>query len=60
MKASKSASEPSHYQIALLLSVMGDRALQIYNNFQYSDGEDKSNIAVIFNNVDDYFVPTKI
>lgn len=54
-----SGIEPSDYQIALLLSVMGDRALKIYNNFQYSAGEDKKNIAVIINNVDDYFVPKK-
>lgn len=60
MTASKSGSEPSDYQISLLLSLMGDRALKIYNNFQYSAGEDKNNIAVIFSNVDDYFVPTKM
>lgn len=47
MTASKSGSEPSDYQIALLLSVMGERALKIYNNFQYSVEEDKNNIAVI-------------
>lgn len=60
MTASKSGREPSDYQIALLLLVMGDCALKIYNNFQYSVGEDKNNTAVIVNNVDDYFVPTKM
>lgn len=59
MTASKSGREPSDYQIALLLSVMSDCALKIYNNFQQSAGEDKNNIAVIINNVDDYFVLKK-
>lgn len=59
MVASKSNKENSEYQIALLLSVIGDRALKIYNNFTYSADEDKSNIKVVIDKFANYFIPSK-
>ncbi|XP_054287883.1 uncharacterized protein LOC129003610 [Macrosteles quadrilineatus] len=59
MVASKSEKETSDYQIALLLSVIGDRALKIYNNFQYSTGEDKHKLETVISKFDNYFIPTK-
>lgn len=34
-------------------------SITIYNNFQYSNREDKNHIAVTVTKFDDYFVPTK-
>lgn len=59
MIASKSSSETSQYQIALLLSVIGDRALKIYNNFTYTDNEDKNDIKTTLAKLDNYFIPDK-
>lgn len=55
MIASKSTNENSEYLIALHLSVIGDRALKIYNNFTYSESEDENNVKTVMNKFDHYF-----
>lgn len=51
--------ENSEYLIALHISVIGDRALKIYNNFTYSEREDENNVKTVFKKFHHYFIPDK-
>lgn len=57
--ASKINIEDSSYQTALLLSVIGDRALKVYNNFVFGKGESKDDFQVVMSKFDNYFMPDK-
>lgn len=57
--ASKANSKQNLYQVALFFSIVGDRALKIYNNFVFDNDEDKDNLTVVLKKFDDYFMPDK-
>lgn len=57
--ASKSNLESSNYQVALLLNVIGDRSLKVFNNFVFANEEEKSNLASVLKKFDLYFMPDK-
>lgn len=59
MIACKSTKENIEYLIALHISVIGDRALKVYNNFTYSESEDKNNVKTVIKKFDHYFIPDK-
>ena len=47
LTATKSNKEPKEFQTALLLNMIGDRALKIYNNFSFESQASKENITVV-------------
>lgn len=57
--ASRSKTESDEYQIALLLSTIGDRALKIYNNFTYTATKDSNSFTIVLSKFEEYFVPDK-
>jgi hypothetical protein len=57
MTASRSINEDSAFQVAVLLNLVGDRALKIYNNFTYEQGQSCEDIKVVLKKFDDYFLP---
>lgn len=57
--ASKVTIESDDYQVALLLSLVGDRALKIYNNFVFETDGDKYKLDKVMKKFDDYFMPEK-
>lgn len=59
MQATRSSNEPPEYKASLLLSCIGDRALKIYNNFSYEEGEKNMDFDVIVNKFENYFNPEK-
>lgn len=59
LKASKNNLEESEYQVSLLLSVIGDRALKVFNNFTFSTEADKNKFIIVIKKFDEYFMPEK-
>lgn len=57
--ASKNSLEQSAFQVALLLNIIGDRALKVFNNFTFDKTEDKENIDIVLKKFEDYFMPEK-
>ena len=43
------------YQKALFLCTIGQGALEIFNTFQYSEGEDPNNVDTIISKIEKYF-----
>lgn len=58
MQASKMQEESEQYKCAVLLNCVGDKALQIYNTFEYSAGEDRSKFSVVKKKFEEFFVPS--
>ena len=44
------------YQKALFLCTIGREALEIYNAFQYEEGQDRDKVAIIISKFDQYFM----
>lgn len=59
LKAAKLENEDDSYKAALLLNMVGDRVIQIYNNLVFEEPEDKSSYTKIFDKLNEYFIPTK-
>lgn len=59
LKASKNCLEETDFQVSLLLSIIGDRALKVYNNFSFSDTQDKNDIKDVLKKFEEYFMPEK-
>lgn len=55
--ASKSQNEDSEYQVSLLLSIIGDRALKVFNNFTYTGTESAKDLKNVLSKFDNYFLP---
>lgn len=53
--ASKEAPTPGPTKLALLLSIAGDDALEVYNNFSFDQGEDRNDYATVIKKFDEYF-----
>lgn len=49
----------SSYQTALLVSLVGNRALKVYNDFVFDRGETKDDIKVVMTEFNNYFMPDK-
>ena len=66
MKATESAAKPQDVKVAILLTVLGERGVDIYNNFNFAqaqgtsgqDGyvsaEDKENYDTVLHMFDEY------
>ena len=52
---SKIASQDAQYQKALFLCTIGQGALEIFNAFQYSEGEDPNKVDTIISKFEEYF-----
>ncbi|KAI3354316.1 hypothetical protein L3Q82_018847, partial [Scortum barcoo] len=52
-------SEPDARKIALLLTVAGPQAVEVYNTFVYTDGEDKDKFDTIVQKFDEHCSPKK-
>ena len=52
---SKISSQDAQYQRALFLCAIGQSALEIFNAFQYSEGEDPNNVETIISKFEEYF-----
>ena len=52
---SKISSQDAQYQKALFLCTIGQSALEIFNAFQYSEGEDPNNVETIISKFEEYF-----
>ena len=46
-------------QVPLLLHVMGDEALEVYNSFTWADDEEKNKYEVVLKKFEDMFMPKK-
>ncbi|CAG9835035.1 unnamed protein product [Diabrotica balteata] len=59
LEASKLNEENDSLQGSVLLNRIGDRALRIYNNFEWSSDESKTSCKVILTKFKEYFTPSK-
>ena len=59
MTASGKIKEDEKVQCAILLHVIGEEALEIYNTFKLATGEDPNKISVLKKNFEDYVNPRK-
>ncbi|KAJ8970287.1 hypothetical protein NQ317_007601 [Molorchus minor] len=57
--ASGKSSKGDDVKIAILLNLLGDEGIQIYNTFEYEEGEDKTKLAVVLNKFGQYCNPLK-
>ena len=46
-------------QVALLLHIMGEEVIEVYNSFQYENAADKNKYEIVMNKLDTYFTPKK-
>nr|XP_037285080.1 uncharacterized protein LOC119178014 [Rhipicephalus microplus] len=53
--ASNEAPTPGPTKLALLLSIAGDDAPEVYNNFSFDQGEDRNDYATVIKKFDEYF-----
>lgn len=53
------ASATDKKKIGILLNAIGDEGLDVYNNFEYVEGEDKNKVATILNKFDEYCSPKR-
>ena len=51
--------EDKKVQCAILLHTIGKEALEIYNTFRFTTGEDRNKIANLKKKFEDYFNPSK-
>ena len=54
LKASGAMNKPDDVQLAILLHVIGDEALDIYNTFVFAES-DKGKISPVFDKFEAYF-----
>ena len=59
LTASGKIKEDEKVQCAILLHVIGEEALEIYNTFKLATGEDPNKISVLKKNFEDYVNPRK-
>ncbi|XP_050518323.1 uncharacterized protein LOC126892728 [Diabrotica virgifera virgifera] len=59
LEASKLNEETDSLQGSVLLNRVGDRALRIYNNFEWSSDEKKTSCKAILKKFKEYFTPSK-
>lgn len=59
MEASEKQAKPDKLKVALLLNQIGNQALDIYNTFQYVEGESKDNYTDVISKFDAYCQPRK-
>ncbi|XP_031332335.1 uncharacterized protein LOC116167827 [Photinus pyralis] len=59
LKATTLEKEEDSSKAALLLNMVGDRVIQIYNNLVFEKPEDKDSYTKIFDKLNEYFIPTK-
>ncbi|XP_041351092.1 uncharacterized protein LOC121370058 [Gigantopelta aegis] len=52
---SRLSAHTEQYKIALFLVTTGQEALEIYNGFEYEDGEDRTQLDVIIHKFDKFF-----
>lgn len=57
--ASDKSEKKDEVKIAILLNLLGDEGLQIYNTFEYSEEEDHTKLVIVLKKFDDYCNPVK-
>lgn len=57
--ASGKSEKKDDVKIAVLLSLLGDEGIQIYNTFEYSEGEDNTKLTTILAKFDTYCNPIR-
>ncbi|XP_044756800.1 uncharacterized protein K02A2.6-like [Coccinella septempunctata] len=58
MKATKAEMESEEYKAAVLLNCIGDKALKIYNTFEFQESKENQNFASIVKKFESHFLPT--
>ena len=59
LTASGKVKETEKVQCAILLHLIGDEALEIYNTFTFGEGEDRDKLSVLKKKFEDYVNPRK-
>ncbi|KAK4886738.1 hypothetical protein RN001_003009 [Aquatica leii] len=59
LEASEKNAKPDKLKVALLLNLMGDESIDIFNTFQYAENETKDNFEVVLKKFDEYCKPRK-
>ena len=59
LTASGKVKETEKVQCAILLHLIGDEALEIYNTFTFSESEDRDKLSVLKKKFEDYVNPRK-
>ena len=59
LTASGKVKEAEKVQCAILLHLIGDEALEIYNTFTFGEGEDRDKLTVLKKKFEDYVNPRK-
>ncbi|XP_074025754.1 uncharacterized protein [Leptinotarsa decemlineata] len=57
--ASGKTSKADPVKIAILLNLLGDEAIKIYNTFEYEEDEEREKLATILSKFEAHFNPTK-
>lgn len=57
MKATKAEEESEEYKAAVLLNCIGDKALKIYNTFEFEESKKTQKFASIVKKFESHFVP---
>ena len=58
-KASGLNTKPADVQCAMLLHLIGEDSLRVYNTFEFSNPEDVNKLEIIIKKFDDHFNPKK-
>lgn len=59
LTASRMEHESDAYKAALLLNVVGDKVIKIFNNLEFDRPEDRNSYIEIINKLNNYFIPKK-
>lgn len=59
LTASGKNNKDDNVKVAILLNLLGDEGIRIYNTFEYLDNEDKNKIEVVLNKFETYCTPTR-
>nr|CAI5822632.1 unnamed protein product [Callosobruchus analis] len=57
--ASGKSSKTDPVKIAILLNLLGDEGIRIYNTFEYAENEDKEKLSVVLEKFETHCSPTK-
>lgn len=59
LEASEKSSKPDKLKVALLLNLMGDEAIDVYNTFTFAENESRDELKVVVDKFDQYCKPRK-
>ncbi|KAK4885733.1 hypothetical protein RN001_002004 [Aquatica leii] len=59
LKASKQGDEDEEMKLFVLLNLIGDKGLRIYNTFKFEENESKNDCSIVLKKFDDKFIPMR-